>query len=78
MNNWVVIGHAANPETEEMMTYIREAYEVEPKYFATYGNTMAFLHASGLNADHPVAYKDGHLIGDLDNLSHYIKGEENQ
>jgi hypothetical protein len=74
MKNWVVIGHAANPETEEMMTFIREAFEVEPKYFATYGNTMAFIHASGLDADHPVAYLNGQLVGGLKQLSSYIKG----
>jgi len=67
-NNWSVIGNAWDGEAEEMMKFIEEKTGVQPKYFALYSTMMAFIRHAGIDENHPVAYRDGHLIGDMDNL----------
>ena len=67
-NNWSVIGHAWNDEVQDMMKYIEEKTGVEPKYFALYSTMMAFIRHSGIDENHPVAYRNGHLMGNMENL----------
>ena len=67
-NNWSVIGHAWNDEVQDMMKYIEEKTGVEPKFFAMYSTMMAFIRHSGIDENHPVAYRNGHLMGNMENL----------
>lgn len=73
MSNWSVIGSAWNDETEEMVKYITEKTGNEPKFFALYSTMMAFIRHAGINENHPVAYKNGHLMGDMNNLKRMLE-----
>ena len=68
MNNWSVIGSTWNNETEEMMQFIHEKTGCEPKFFALYSTMMAFIRHAGIDENHPVAYRNGHFMGDMENL----------
>lgn len=71
-NNWSVIGAAWNKETEVMMEYIHEKTGVQPKYFALYSTMMAFIQHAGIDENHPVAYRNGHYMGNLDNVKRLL------
>jgi hypothetical protein len=68
MGNWSVIGSAWNDESEAMVKYIKEKTGCEPKFFAMYSTMMAFIRHAGINENHPVAYRNGHYMGDMENL----------
>lgn len=68
MSKWSVIGSSWNTETEHMMQYIEEKTGCQPKYFALYSTMMAFIRHSGIDENHPVAYRNGHLVGNMQNL----------
>ena len=72
---WSVIGSAWNEETQELMEYIKEKTGVEPKFFALYSTMMAFIRHAGINENNPVAYKNGHLIGTLDNVKRLLEDQ---
>lgn len=72
MSNWSVVGAAWNDESQEMMEYIKEHTGNEPKFFALYSTMLAFIRHAGINENHPVAYRNGHLIGSLDNLKRVL------
>lgn len=73
MSNWSVIGSAWNEESEVMVKYIREKTGCEPKFFALYSTMMAFIRHAGIDENHPVAYKNGHYMGDLENLKRILE-----
>ena len=72
MSNWSVIGSAWNDETIELMEYIEEKTGCEPKFFALYSTMMAFIRHAGIDENRPVAYRNGHLLGTLDNVRRII------
>lgn len=63
-DNWCVIGHPDNKETEEMINFIKEKTGIEPKFFAMYSTMMAFVRHSGLDENKPIAYNRGFLIAE--------------
>lgn len=73
MSNWSVIGSTWNEESEVMVKYITEKTGCEPKFFALYSTMMAFIRHAGINENHPVAYKNGHFMGDMDNLKRILE-----
>ena len=70
---WSVIGSAWNDESQELVDYIKEKTDVEPKFFAMYSTIMAFIRHAGINENRPVAYKNGHLIGTMDNVKKFLE-----
>ena len=72
MSNWSVIGSAWNDETIELMEYIEEKTGCEPKFFALYSTMMAFIRHAGIDENQPVAYRNGHLLGTLENVRRII------
>lgn len=77
MSNWSVIGPTWNEESEKLMSYINERTGSEPKFFALYSTMMAFIRHAGINEDRPVAFRNGHLIGTLDNVKRSLETLEN-
>ena len=73
MANWSVIGPAWNDESEKLMEYIREKTGCEPKFFALYSTMMAFIRHAGINENHPVAFRNGHLLGTVDNVKRILE-----
>ena len=73
MSNWSVIGSAWNDETIELMEYIEEKTGCEPKFFALYSTMMAFIRHAGIDENHPVAYRNGHLLGTMDNVRRLLE-----
>ena len=68
MSNWSVIGPTWNSETEELSAYILEKTGIEPKFFALYSTMTAFIRHCGIDENRPVAYRNGHLIGTIENV----------
>jgi phenolic acid decarboxylase len=64
-DRWAVVGAAWNDESQDMMKYIEEKTGVEPKFFALYSTMMAFIRHAGLDENHPVAYCNGELMGNM-------------
>lgn len=73
MSNWSVIGSAWNDESEEMVKYIQDKTGCEPKFFALYSTMMAFIRHAGIDENRPVAYKNGHYMGNLENLKRILE-----
>ena len=73
MSNWSVIGAAWDSESEEMVTFIREKTGCEPKFFALYATMRAFIRHAGINESRPVAYRNGHYMGDIENLKRILE-----
>ena len=71
-NNWSVIGPAWNEESMAMVDYIREKTGREPKFFQMYSTMMAFIRHAGIDENRPVAYRNGHLLGTLENVRRII------
>ncbi len=69
---WSVVGSAWNEESEVMVKYIWEKTGVEPKYFALYSTMMAFIRHAGIDENHPIAFRNGHLIGNIENVRRVI------
>ena len=69
---WSVIGSAWNDESQAMVDYIWEKTGVEPKYFALYSTMMAFIRHAGIDENEPVAFRNGHLIGNFDNVKRVL------
>jgi hypothetical protein len=74
-NNWSVIGNAWNEESQEMVEYIHKKTGVEPKFFALYSTMMAFIRHAGINENRPVAYRNGHYMGDFDNIKRLLHNQ---
>lgn len=72
-NNWSVIGPAWNEESMAMVDYIREKTGREPKFFQMYSTMMAFIRHAGIDENHPVAYRNGHLLGTMDNVRRLLE-----
>lgn len=72
MSKWSVIGSSWNNETEEMVNYIEEKTGCPPKFFALYSTMMAFIRHAGIDENHPVAYRNGHLVGNMENLQRIL------
>lgn len=72
-NNWSVIGSTWNEETEQMVEYIKEKTGCEPKFFALYSTMMAFIRHAGIDENRPVAYKNGHYMGNIENLKRILE-----
>jgi hypothetical protein len=73
VSNWSVIGSAWNDETQELVDYIKEKTGCEPKFFALYSTMMAFIRHAGINENHPVAYRNGHLLGTIENVRRVLE-----
>lgn len=69
---WSVIGSAWNEESEQMVNYIKEKTGIEPKFFALYSTMMAFIRHAGIDENHPIAFRNGHLIGKMDDVRKMI------
>lgn len=69
---WSVIGSAWNDETEQMVKYIKEKTGTEPKFFALYSTMMAFIRHAGIDENHPVAFRNGHLIGNFESVRRMV------
>jgi hypothetical protein len=72
-DRWSVIGAVYNEETAEMVNLIKNKTGCEPKFFATYSTMLAFVRHAGLDENHPMAYKNGQYMGDLDKLTEILK-----
>lgn len=73
MSNWSVVGSTWNDETEDLMKYITEKTGNEPKFFALYSTMMAFIRHAGINENHPVAFRNGHLLGTIENVRRILE-----
>lgn len=73
VTNWSVIGSAWGDESEHMMKYIEEKTGCQPKYFALYSTMMAFIRHAGIDENRPVAYRNGHLIGTMENVQRILE-----
>ena len=73
MSNWSVIGPAWNEESMELVKYIHEKTGIEPKFFQMYSTMMAFIRHAGIDENHPVAYRNGHLLGTLENVRRVLE-----
>jgi hypothetical protein len=67
-DKWSVIGAAWNDETELMVKYIWDKTGEEPKYFALYSTMMAFIRHAGIDENRPVAFRNGNLIGQFEEV----------
>lgn len=73
MSNWSVIGSTWNEESEELMKYIHEKTDCEPKFFALYSTMLAFIRHAGIDENRPVAYRNGHYLGNIDNVKRILE-----
>lgn len=73
MSNWSVIGPAWNNETEELSSYIKDKTGTDPKFFALYSTMMAFIRHAGIDENRPVAFRNGHLLGTMDNVKRFLE-----
>lgn len=73
MSNWSVIGAAWDDESVNMMKLIEDKTGCQPKYFASYSTIRAFILHAGLDANHPVAYKDGNLVGTYEKVKKFLE-----
>lgn len=77
MSNWSVIGPAWNEETEKLSSYIAEKTGDEPKFFALYSTMMAFIRHAGIDENRPVAFRNGHLLGNIDSVKRILEPLDN-
>ena len=61
--NWCVIGKITTPETDTMIDLIEKRTGGKPAHYHAYGVMLDFLKVSGLDINHPAAFKDGVLAG---------------
>lgn len=71
-DNWSVIGHVFNEETEELSKFIEQKTGIEPKYFAMYSTMAAFIRHAGIDESDPVAFRNGHYLGTLKDLKRIL------
>lgn len=71
-DRWSVIGSAWNDETELLVDYIKIHTGEEPKFFALYSTMMAFIRHAGIDENHPIAFRNGHLIGKFEDVRRVI------
>jgi hypothetical protein len=71
-DRWSVIGQVYNEETDQLSQYIIQKTGIEPKYFAMYSTMAAFIRHAGIDEARPVAFRNGHYIGTLDDIKRIL------
>lgn len=71
-DRWSVIGSAWNDETELLVKFIEQQTGVEPKFFALYSTMMAFIRHAGIDENRPIAFRNGHFVGNFENVKRVI------